>query len=166
MPTLILAMQMPSRSTTVYHLQMCDPKSFRPRAGPPGFEVAMLAPPRPELNRRFYGEVGAELDWTDRLKWSEDDWHRYVHRDALSTWVGQLDGQSVGYFELESQAGGNIEIVYFGLLPGFIGQGIGGAMLSAAVQRAWDLPGTRRIWGPHLHSRSPARTGQLPEARI
>jgi GNAT superfamily N-acetyltransferase len=52
----------------------------------------------------------------------------------------------VGYFELESQAGGNVEISYFGLLPESIGKGLGGALLSAAVEGAWKLPDTRRVW--------------------
>jgi GNAT superfamily N-acetyltransferase len=125
---------------------MCDPKAFCPKAGPPGFVVDIVAPPEPELNRRFYCTVGSLWEWTDRLKWSEDDWHRYVHRDALRTWVGQLHGRTAGYFELESQNEGNTEIASLGLLPEFIGQGIGGALLSTAIQCAWVVPGTRRVW--------------------
>ena len=137
---------MPTTSTTIFHLEMRDPQAFRPRAGPPGFQVAIVAPPNPELNRRFYCTVGSQWQWTDRRKWSEDDWQRYVQRDVLRTWVGQLHNQSVGYFELETQDDGNIEIVYFGLLPEFIGRGLGGALLSAAIERAWDAPDTRRVW--------------------
>ncbi len=48
--------------------------------------------------------------------------------------------------ELEAQAGGSVEIVYFGLLPEFIGQGLGGALLSAAVGRAWEVRDTKRVW--------------------
>ena len=120
--------------------------AFSPKAGLPDFEVTMVAPPNPELNRRCYCDVGSQWKWTDRLTWTEDGWRRYVQRDALRTWVGQLHGQSVGYIELESQDGGNIEIAYFGLLPEFIGQGLGGALLSVAIQHAWDTPGTRRVW--------------------
>ena len=62
------------------------------------------------------------------------------------TYVAHFDGQEVGYFELESQKGGDVEIVYFGLLPDFIGRGLGGALLSAAVERAWEITDTRRVW--------------------
>ncbi len=139
-------MQMPTTSTTIYHLEMRDPQALRPKAGPPGFHVEIVAPPNPELNRRFYCTVGSQWQWTDRLTWAEEDWQRYVQRDALTTWIGQLLNQSVGYFELESQDDGNVEIVYFGLFPEFIGRGIGGALLSAAIERAWDSPETRRVW--------------------
>jgi ribosomal protein S18 acetylase RimI-like enzyme len=139
-------MQDPSSGTTIHHLEMCDPTAFRPKAGPPGFTVVVVTPPNPALNRRFYCSVGASWEWTDRLEWSERDWNRYVRRDALKTWVGRLQGQAVGYFELESQSDGDMEITAFGLLPEFIGQGLGGPLLSAAVRYAWAEPGTRRIW--------------------
>jgi GNAT superfamily N-acetyltransferase len=131
---------------TVYHLEMCDPEAFLPKVAPAGFEVAIVAPPEPGLNRQFYCDVGAPWKWTDRLAWSDADWHEYVHRDALRTWVGRLAGEAVGYFELETQEQGNVQICYFGLLPEFIGQGLGGALLSAAVQCAWGLPDSRRVW--------------------
>jgi len=139
-------MQAPSRSITVYYLEMLDRNSFRPKTPPAGFDVEMLSPPEFEVNRRFYRMVGSSWNWTDRLTWSDDDWRRYVHRDALRTWVGRVGGESVGYFELESQDGGDVQIAYFGLVPEFIGRGFGGPLLSAAIEHAWGLPGTRRVW--------------------
>jgi GNAT superfamily N-acetyltransferase len=38
-----------------------------------------------------------------------------------------------------------VEIVYFGLLPRFVGRGLGGQLLTAAVQRAWQRT-TVRVW--------------------
>lgn len=59
----------------------------------------------------------------------------------------------MGYVELEPQPGGDVEIVYFGLLPDFRGRRIGGHLLTVGTARAWDLaqrwPGlapTRRVW--------------------
>jgi GNAT superfamily N-acetyltransferase len=46
---------------------------------------------------------------------------------------------------LREDAHGGIEITYFGLLAGFIGKGLGGAMLGCALQRAWML-GPDRVW--------------------
>lgn len=54
-------------------------------------------------------------------------------------------GVPAGYCEMEAQPGGDMEIVYFGLLSRFIGQGLGGHLLTAAVERAWEL-GSRRVW--------------------
>jgi len=133
-------------TTTIYHLEMCNPKAFAPKAESPDFEVSLVDPPNPKLNQQFYRNVGSPWQWTDRLPWQDADWHDYVHRDALRTWIGTWHGRPAGYFELESQDDGNIEIMYLGLLPDVIGQGLGGVLLSAAIQRAWQTPNTQRVW--------------------
>jgi GNAT superfamily N-acetyltransferase len=69
----------------------------------------------------------------------------YITSGALETWVAYVTGTPAGYFELELQANGNVEIVQLGLLPQFIGQGLGGALVSAAVRRAWAA-GATRVW--------------------
>jgi hypothetical protein len=56
--------------------------------------------------------------------------------------------------------GGEVEIETFGLVPEFIGKGLGGYALTLGVQRAWNLvPGVRRIW---LHTSSLDHPGALP----
>lgn len=132
--------------TTIFHLEMCRPGSSRPCATPPGFEVRMIDPPDPVRNRELYRAVGGDWQWTDKLDWSDGEWRSYVCRDALMTYVGCLDGREVGYFELEAQDGGSVEIAYFGLFPENIGKGQGGIMLSAAVRIAWELPDAQRVW--------------------
>ena len=52
---------------------------------------------------------------------------------------------SAGYFELARQDDGAVEIVYFGLTPEFIGLGLGGPLLAAAVREAWGM-GAKRVW--------------------
>ncbi len=40
-----------------------------------------------------------------------------------------------------------VEIAYFGLLPDFIGRGLGGALLTSAIENAWTWsPTPSRIW--------------------
>ncbi len=39
------------------------------------------------------------------------------------------------------------EIAYFGLLPEFIGRGLGGALLTSAIEEAWRMsPSITRVW--------------------
>ncbi len=137
-------LQSPIRA--VFHLEMLDRAALRSRPPVAGLVTKTVDPPDPDLNRRFYYSVGSEWHWTDRLSWSKNDWQDYVDRDVLNTFVGKLDGVEVGYFELEAQASGSVEIVYFGLLPDYIGKGLGGSFLSTALERVWELPGTKRIW--------------------
>jgi GNAT superfamily N-acetyltransferase len=38
-----------------------------------------------------------------------------------------------------------VEIAYFGLLPAFIGRGLGGALLTNAIEEAWQMS-PERVW--------------------
>jgi GNAT superfamily N-acetyltransferase len=129
-----------------YHLEMTDPAALRPaRQQPDHLELRRAAIPCPELNRFLYTAVGGDWFWIDRLGWTWEQWRQWVDRPELETWVAYLEGTPAGYFELEAQAGGSVEIAYFGLLPGFIGRGIGGWLLTAAIARGWQR-GARRVW--------------------
>ena len=55
-------------------------------------------------------------------------------------------GALAGWYELRRvPEDGSVEIAYFGLLPGAIGQGLGKHLLSCAVRDAWAL-GPARVW--------------------
>ena len=102
--------------------------------------------PQPELNRFLYTAVGGEWYWLGRLPWTYERWMAWLDRPEVETWVARCAGSPAGYFELERQDGGDVEIAYFGLLPQYIGKGIGGHLLTSTIQRAWALDGTRRVW--------------------
>jgi GNAT superfamily N-acetyltransferase len=54
-----------------------------------------------------------------------------------------------GYYELRRDKHGGVEIAYFGLLPEFIGRGLGGALLTSAIEEAWSPCSgiiTTRVW--------------------
>ena len=134
------------RRVITHHLEMTDPSQLLP-ARPPRRPFALVRAeiPSPELNRFLYAAVGGDWHWLHRLEWSYARWTAYLRRPALETWVAYVSGTPAGYFELEAQAEGDVEIVYFGLLRQFIGEGLGGALLAAAVRRAWAM-GARRVW--------------------
>lgn len=142
----------------VYHLQMHEPPPGDTSRIPEGFRVSKVAPPDPQVNARFYREVGGPWSWRELLMWSEEDWKRVVDRPEFHTWVAKLNGDEVGYFEFEQQDGGDVEIVHFGLIDGFTGRGLGRIMLLEAIRVAWELPGTRRLW---LHTCTNDHPGAL-----
>lgn len=139
-------MDQPNETSTIYYLQMLDRGELQAKDSPPGLDISMVTPPAFEVNRRFYRDVGARWQWTDRLPWSDQQWADYVNRPQFQTWIASLDGESAGYFELEAQEPADVEIIYFGLLDGYTGRGLGGAMLSQAVERAWSFGEVRRVW--------------------
>lgn len=130
----------------VWHLQMTDPAELRPSSRTPAnFTVAQAAVPSPSFSRFLYTAVGGVWHWSDRLPWTWDQWMVWLDRPELETWVGYVRGTPAGYTELERQADGSVEIAYFGLLPQFTGQGLGGALLTAAIRRGWEMD-ARRVW--------------------
>ncbi len=131
---------------TTWYLEMLDPAQFRPAyTDNPHLSVVRAEVPCPEFSRFLYTSVGGDWYWIDRLSWSYQQWLQYLSRPELETWVAYLSGTPAGYVELEAQPDGSVEIVYFGILKGFIGQHIGGHLLSHAIERGWAM-GTQRVW--------------------
>lgn len=131
---------------TTWYLEMTDPAQFRPVwINNPDLNVIQAKIPCPEFSRFLYNSVGGNWYWLGRLDWTYEKWLTYLNRPEVQTWVAYLRGTPAGYIELESQPEGAIEIAYFGLLPQFIGQRIGGHLLSVGLQQAWAQD-PRRVW--------------------
>lgn len=131
---------------TTWHLEMTSSDQLKPcQRKVRETEVRQVREPCLELNRFFYETVGRAWHWADRRVWSEDTWLRYVTQKNLTTWIGYASDTPFGYFELDSQAQGNVELAMFGVLPTFIGRGLGGFLLSRAIEQAWSL-GAKRVW--------------------
>jgi len=108
--------------------------------------------------RYLYTEVGRAYRWVDRLPWSDDEIRGYLQDPAVSLWLMTVAGAPAGYFELRRDRTGGTEIVYFGLLPEFTGRGLGGHMLTAAVDAAWSHD-PERVW---LHTNTMDHPSALP----
>jgi GNAT superfamily N-acetyltransferase len=134
-------------SVTTWSLEMLRRDALRPAPVPAGDEIELRQArlPSPELSRFLYTAVGGAWHWTDRLGWSYARWEEWLDRPALETWVLSLAGTPAGYFELEMQDGAQVEIAYLGLMRRFTGGGLGGWLLTRAIERAWDM-GARRVW--------------------
>ncbi len=131
---------------TTYYLEMTEPGQLRPvQMDGDHVELRQAVEPRPEANRFFYTAIGADWRWVDRLSWSIEQWRQYVSQPDLETWLLYVSETPAGYFELKGGRDSDIEIAYFGLLPQFVGQRLGGYLLSMAVRRAWEK-GASRVW--------------------
>lgn len=138
---------MPLTDITVYHLAMRDPGELKASwVERDDLQIVQAEIALPELSRFLYAAVGADWYWMLRLSWSYQQWLDWLERPTLQTWVAYIAGTPAGYFELDVQAEGCVEIAYFGLLPRFIGIGLGAHLLSAAIEKAWRIPGTKCVW--------------------
>ncbi|MFE3457892.1 GNAT family N-acetyltransferase [Nocardiopsis aegyptia] len=143
-------------TTTTWYLESTAPSDLVPAREPEaGRDVRFVrcGVPSPDFSRFLYESVGRDWQWTDRLAWSRERWRAWVERPGSETWVLYEHGTPAGFAELDAQPEGDVEIAYFGLLPGFLGRGLGGHMLTRTLRRAWDLAErwpdrepTRRVW--------------------
>jgi GNAT superfamily N-acetyltransferase len=147
---------------TTYYLEMASPDALTEKPDAGGLTVSECEIPQFQVNRFMYRFVGESWQWTERLSWSDQQWQAYVNDDKLRTWVAYCQGSLAGYYELQSQAGGDVEIAYFGLAESFIGRGFGGYLLYHAIQSAWDWGDTGRVW---VHTCSLDHPGALGNYR-
>lgn len=141
------------------YLEMRDRAALRPaRLDDPDIRIERVDAWTPAFWRRLYTEVGRRYHWVDRLGWTDEQIGLYLGDPAVSLWIMTVAGVLAGYFELRREPDGATEIVYFGLFDQFFGRGLGGHMLTEAVERAWE-GGATRVW---LHTNTLDHAAALP----
>lgn len=134
------------QAVDVFYLQMLSPVQLRRKAKPDaGVQLIEAVEPLPEFNRFLYTAVGGDWYWVDRLPWTYAQWKTAVAHPRHRTFVAYSNGTPAGYFELQLDAEGGVELQYFGLLPAYYGRGLGGWLLSAAIDAAWQW-NAKRVW--------------------
>ena len=129
------------------YLEMRSVDQLRPKRSGPQFQVREKTNPDWRFNRDLYFRVGEQWGWIDKRSWTDDQWNEYATAPGLRTFAGYYDEFLAGYYELRRDGEGGIEIAYFGLLPEWIGRGLGGALLTSAIERAWHMePNPSRVW--------------------
>lgn len=130
---------------TTWSLESRSPTELKPASDPGDVDIREACVKQFQFNRFLYQLVGASWAWNDKLNWSDEQWQQYAEADDLRTWVAWCEGSPAGYFELQMQPGGTVEICYFGLAEKFIGRRLGGYLLTESIRKAWDW-GANRVW--------------------
>jgi GNAT superfamily N-acetyltransferase len=128
----------------VTYLQQREPAPVPPEPRP-GVRVQRADRPTVSFYRYLYGEVGRRWQWFERLKLSDEDLHAAVTAAGIEINVLYLHGTPAGFVEFDARSRSDVEIAYFGLLPEFIGQGLGGYFLRWALHRGWQMQ-PQRVW--------------------
>jgi GNAT superfamily N-acetyltransferase len=150
---------MPRLEVLRTYLEMTDPDQLTPAFNPsPDTCLDRLGGCPASFYRYLYAEVGRRYHWVDRLAWTDDHIRAHLALPTISLWLLSVGHAPAGYFELKGPEEGSVEIAYFGLLPEFIGRGLGKYLLTSAVSEAWAL-GARRLW---LHTCSLDDPAALP----
>ncbi|MEX2615021.1 MAG: GNAT family N-acetyltransferase [Alphaproteobacteria bacterium] len=138
----------PLRDITITSLEMrARPK--RAGARPPLFKrpVMLLRAERPTLSfyRYLYNTIGRDWCWYERRQMDDNALARIIHDDSVAVYVLYVGGVPAGYVEIDSRRHVSVEIAYLGLMPEFVGRGLGRYLVNWAVDTAWDM-NPERVW--------------------
>jgi GNAT superfamily N-acetyltransferase len=128
---------------------------LRPRDG---LAVVHARKPTVAYYRCLYDGVGRDYDWPRCQKLSDAELAALLNDPQVEVHVLMAEGVPAGFAELDRRTEGEIELVNFGLMPEFIGQGLGRYFLSWAIDKAWSY-GPRRFW---LHTDTKDHPAALP----
>ncbi|RSD22904.1 GNAT family N-acetyltransferase [Amycolatopsis eburnea] len=140
----------------VTQLEMTAADQLNP--APPVDGVTLRAAEPGPLIRELHVRIGTPYQWPSASR-SDEGWARWLAEPARRYRLVEYRGEVAGAADFERQGTGDVEITTFGLLPEFVGKGLGGYALTLVVADAWTPPGVRRVW---LHTSSLDHPHALP----
>lgn len=133
-------------AVTTTYLEMRFPGELRAkRIEDERFRIGEATVRQWQVNRFFYLTVGQSWNWNDKRGWSDEQWREHAENPRRRLFVGSWDASPAGYYELYRHQDASVEIEYFGLLPAFVGRGLGGPLLTSALEEAWRMEPSR-VW--------------------
>src|SRR5687767_3862277 len=136
---------MPLVDVKIYYLEMLAHANRE--APPPRDDLSVIQ--KVDLSvaeyRRLYDAVGKEYYWHSRGRLSDGELATIIQDPCNEIHVLHANGEPAGFAELDRRVPNEIELVQFGLLPEFIGQGLGKYFLQWTIDKAWSY-GPSRFW--------------------
>jgi GNAT superfamily N-acetyltransferase len=136
---------MPVVDVTVYYLEMRSLPHRRFASSRDGLTVLHAQRPSVAYYRFLYNTVGRDYHWYSRGRRSDSELAAIIQHPLNEVHVLHVAGNPAGFAELDRRVSDEIELVQFGLMPEFIGQGLGRAFLQWTVELAWSYQ-PRRFW--------------------
>ncbi|HLI10859.1 MAG TPA: GNAT family N-acetyltransferase [Alphaproteobacteria bacterium] len=130
----------------VTYLEMLGAPKRLP-APAPARKLALLQAEKMPVHfyRYLYNTVGEPWLWYERRALDDAMLAEAIHDPRVEIYVLYVAGSPAGYAELDRRRDAEIELAYFGLIPDFIGQGLGTYLLNWTVDTAWRH-GPKRLW--------------------
>jgi GNAT superfamily N-acetyltransferase len=123
-----------------------------------GLVVVHAKNPSVAYYRFLHDTVGQDYDWPRCTRLSNAELAALLHDPRVEVHVLMAHGVPAGFAELDRRIEGEIELVHFGLMPEFIGQGLGRYFLHWTIDKAWTYS-PRRLW---LHTDTKDHPAALP----
>ena len=131
-------------ATTVTFLETTAPPKGPPLQPPDGVGIVRVLEPTVAFWRFLYETVGEPWLWTEQSLEDDAAILARIRRSGCDLRVLWRHGQPAGFAELHL-ADGEAELVFFGILPDFVGQGLGRYLLDWTVRHAF-AKGAARLW--------------------
>lgn len=118
-----------------------------PRVSITGRTLALVHAKRPPLHfyRYLYHTVGSPYLWWQRRELDDEALAAIVHDERVEILVLQVDGVPAGFAELDRRRTGEVELAYFGLMPEYVGQGLGLPFLGRVLEHVWMSDDVERV---------------------
>lgn len=126
-------------------LEITSLEQFIPKQGFAEKMEIRLVNNDPFINHMFFLAVGLPWEWYSRVSWKPRDWKEHFLKKEVYTYLAFSGKSLAGYFELVKSDNSAMEIKYIGLLPQYTGKGLGGYLISHAVENAFRS-GAERVW--------------------
>ncbi|WP_245996268.1 GNAT family N-acetyltransferase [Streptomyces armeniacus] len=128
---------------------MTEPGQLRPGRVVPGLALRRTDSTSP-LVRTLTARIGTPYGWRSAAR-TPEQWDEWLAHPLRRYWVITAQDETAGFTALEPQADGDLRITTFGLLPEYVGRGLGGHALTLALRQAWateavGAPRVRRVW--------------------
>ena len=132
--------------TDVTYLEMTEPPLSPPPPRPTG-KLALLRIEDPDVDfyRFIYDRVGTPWLWYERRLLDDETLARIIGDPAVDIYVLYVGGAPAGFSELDWRRYPEVELAYLGLIPDFIGRGLGRTLLRWAIDEAWTR-NPERLW--------------------
>ncbi|MDP6604038.1 MAG: GNAT family N-acetyltransferase [Rhodospirillales bacterium] len=131
----------------ITYMEMNEPPSAPLPPVPLVSRLALMRAERPGIPfyRFLYNTVGDAWLWYERRLMDDEALGAVIHDDGVEIYVLYVGGVPAGYGEIDRRREPEIEIAYLGLMPDFIGRGLGRYLMRWTVDQAWTY-GPERVW--------------------
>ena len=130
----------------ITYLEMTEAPTRPTVPMPSGLKLALFRAEAPNVAfyRFLYDQVGDPWFWYERKHWPDEKLAAVLADPKVELYVPYVAGAPGGYVEIDRRPAPDVNFAYFGLMPGYIGRGLGWYLLNWAIDAAW-ASGPRRI---------------------